>query len=119
MAANARAEASKPASERRPRHEVDEPDAEALRRTVARTVPDRGAVSVAAVTIWSAALAILGSACAARLRGPHSARPNCAYKRSFLAKKIGLGRAGKNPRNTRGAGQASRESGAAQAALEA
>ena len=92
-----------------------------LRRsgTVARTVPDRGAVSVAAATIWSAALAILGSACAARLRGPHAARPNCADKRSFLAKKIGLGRAGKNPRNTRGAGRASGGSGPAQAAPEA
>ena len=92
-----------------------------LRRsgTVARTVPDRGAVSVAAVTIWSAALAILGSACAARLHGPHAARPNRADKRSFLAKKIGLGRAGKNPRNARGAGRASGGSGAAQAAPEA
>ena len=92
-----------------------------LRRsgTVARTMPDRDAVSVAAVTIWSAALATLGSARAARLRGPHAAQPNCADKRSFLAKKIGLGRAGKNPRSTRGAGRASGGSGAAQAPPEA
>ena len=91
-----------------------------LRRsgTVARTVPDRGAVSVAAVTMWSDAHAILGSARAARLREPHAARPNRADKRSFLVKKIGLDRAVKNPLNTGGAGRASGGSSAAQAAPE-
>jgi hypothetical protein len=117
MAANAHAEASKPASAARATRSTSP----MLRRsgTAARTVPDRGAVSGAAVTIWSAALAILGSARAARFRGPHAARPNCADKRSFLATKIGLGRAGKNPRNTRGTGRASGGSGPAQAAPEA
>ena len=47
------------------------------------------------------------------------ADPSSTRRGTFLAKKIGLGRTGKNPRNTRGGGRASGGSGPAQAAPEA